>query len=68
VKLAGDRYTATPTFIVAGSQKVGSWLQIDDFTPPKFASPAEWNIYAPTRFAFQIQVDLIQPAAIIDCE
>ena len=67
VLLRANAKTATPTFIVRGSQDVGSWLQIDDFAPRKFAFPAERNIDASAGFAFEIELNIIQPAAVIDC-
>jgi hypothetical protein len=60
--------TATPTFIVRGSQYVGSRREIDYFAPRYFAAPAERNVYAPGSFAFKIELNLIETTLIINRE
>ena len=65
-ELPGDSDPATPTLIVVGPQDVRSWRKIYYFAPRKFASPAEWDIYASARFTFEIQLNLIQATTVID--
>jgi hypothetical protein len=66
--LRGYPDTTTPAFIVRGSQDVGSWRQIDYFTPREFAATAEGNIYASAGFALEIELDFVQSTLVINRE
>lgn len=66
--MRGYRDTATPTFIIRGSQDVGSRRQIDYFAPRNFPATTERDVYAPAGFAFEIELNFIEATLVIDCE